>query len=128
MVRLASVAAFLLFAHSVIGAPVTELQVERSINVGSIVQYVCQHLPKALQSSPACSNALKAVVVNPLNGITTPFGTASGTASSDGSVVRFAVKYAKAARWQAPVLSTTWTMPYVSSLLLRDYRCCYSAQ
>lgn len=44
------------------------------------------------------------------NTVDTPIGTAQGT-SDDSSVMRFAVKYASAARWQAPEIVTAWELP-----------------
>ncbi|KAI9065347.1 alpha/beta-hydrolase [Trametes sanguinea] len=46
--------------------------------------------------------------------VTTPIGTAQGTSDEDGAT-RFSVKYAQAARWQAPSLATKWELPNGSS-------------
>ncbi|OSD08536.1 alpha/beta-hydrolase [Trametes coccinea BRFM310] len=46
--------------------------------------------------------------------VTTPIGTAQGTSDEDGAT-RFSVKYAQAARWQAPSIATKWELPNGSS-------------
>lgn len=41
--------------------------------------------------------------------VATPIGVAKGI--EDGNAFRYAVKYASAARWQAPSLVTSWALP-----------------
>ncbi|KAF8315220.1 alpha/beta-hydrolase [Clavulina sp. PMI_390] len=49
--------------------------------------------------------------IDPTKGVVTPYGNATGAVSSDQSVVRFAVRYATASRWQTPQAVTSWYMP-----------------
>lgn len=46
--------------------------------------------------------------------VNTNIGQAKGYPIGDGSVVRFVVKYATAARFAPPVQATSWILPYVS--------------
>ena len=48
--------------------------------------------------------------------VSTPMGLARGVQTTPGAV-RFSVKYATAARFQPPVLATSWTLPFVTSFL-----------
>lgn len=93
MVALLSFVALLLSVQSslVAGAPVTA--------------------PMSEERSVASNVSKPSTTIDPTKGVSTPFGTATGVVSSDGSVVKFAVRYATAARWAAPVLATSWSSP-----------------
>ena len=57
-------------------------------------------------SSFVCKN-------NEVQLVATPMGLARGVQTTAGAV-RFSVKYATAARFQPPVLATSWTLPFVT--------------
>ena len=68
--------------------------------------YICS-IP--IISSFVCKN-------NEVQLVYTPMGLARGVQTTAGAV-RFPVKYATAARFQPPVLATSWTLPFVASFL-----------
>src|SRR6266852_4675871 len=103
---------YLFAVYTVMGAPASPLVsfTERSLhNVGSVSQFLCNKLLKPLRNIDICSKALGRLV-DPTRGVNTPYGVANGDLYRSG-VVRFAVKYATASRWQAPVAVRSWTMP-----------------
>lgn len=105
---------YLFAVHTVMGAPASPLVsftgTERSQhNVGSVSQFFCNKLLKPLRNIGICSKVLGRLV-DPTRGVNTPYGVANGDLCHSG-VVRFAVKYATASRWQAPVAVRSWTMP-----------------
>ena len=48
--------------------------------------------------------------------VATPMGLARGVQTTAGAV-RFSVKYATAARFQPPVMATSWILPFVAPFL-----------
>jgi hypothetical protein len=48
--------------------------------------------------------------------VTTPMGLARGVQAAAGAV-KFTIKYATAARFQPPVMATSWALPFVASFL-----------
>jgi hypothetical protein len=103
---------YLFALHTVMGAPANPLvsftERSSSSNVGSIIQLLCNNLLKPWKNMDMCSKVLKGSV-DPSKGVNTPYGAANG--SYNNGVVRFAVKYATASRWQAPVGVKSWIMP-----------------
>lgn len=61
-----------------------------------------------LISSFVCKN-------NEVQLVVTPLGLARGVQTTAGAV-KFPVKYATAARFKPPVLSTSWVLPFVAFL------------
>ena len=68
--------------------------------------YICS-IP--IISSFVCRN-------NEVQLVYTPMGLARGVQTTPGAV-KFSVKYATAARFQPPVLATSWTLPFVAPFL-----------